>query len=208
MGQNSKVVHCPARLSDTVELQLIIQVVIRETTVRISRGCSDSTPFFRCFDPYPVRFYPYLVHVVHHRTGKKVDFCKHGPMDRNSVKNCATVTLMRQKLDNTIFRCGSQLAWEATRWTGYASAIWSFRLANHIVGSYSFNIADCYSLYTIIFACRPVQVMNKWKYRVNFPYTTLCNSFSVFDWLHENSLVRTLAICKYITATFLLRRKT
>src|SRR5260370_31969459 len=97
----------------------------------LSTCSSDSTPFFRCFDPYPVRFYPYLVHLVHHRAGKKVDFCKHGPMDRNSVKNCATVTLMRQKLDNTIFRCGTQLAWEATRWTGYASAIWSFRLANH-----------------------------------------------------------------------------
>jgi hypothetical protein len=52
-------------------------------------------------------------------------------MDRNSVKNCATVMLMRQKLDNTIFGGSSQLAWEDTRWTGYASAIWSFRLANH-----------------------------------------------------------------------------
>src|SRR5215471_21172633 len=50
-----------------------------------------------------------------------------------------------------------------------------------------------------------VQGMNKWKYRVNFPYTTLCNSFSVFDWLRENSLLRTLAICKYMTATFLFR---
>ncbi len=28
MGQNNKVVHWPARLSDTVELQLIIQVVM------------------------------------------------------------------------------------------------------------------------------------------------------------------------------------
>jgi len=43
MGQNSKVVHWPARLSDTVELQLIIQVVIRETTV-LSTCSSDSTP--------------------------------------------------------------------------------------------------------------------------------------------------------------------
>jgi hypothetical protein len=42
MGQNSKVVHWPARLSDTVELQLIIQVVIRETTV-LSTCSSDST---------------------------------------------------------------------------------------------------------------------------------------------------------------------
>ena len=33
LGQNNKVVHWPARLSDTVELQLLIQVVIRETTV-------------------------------------------------------------------------------------------------------------------------------------------------------------------------------
>ena len=63
MGQNKKVVHWPARLSDTVELQLIIQVGIRETTV-LSPCSSDSPPFFRCFDPYPVRFYPYLVHVV------------------------------------------------------------------------------------------------------------------------------------------------
>jgi len=130
MGQNKNVVYWSARLSDTVELQLISQVVIREPPV-LSPCSSDSPPFFRCFDPYPDRFYPYLVHVVHHRAGKKGDFCKHGPMDRNSVKNCATVTLMRRKLDNTIFRCGSHLAWEATRWTGYASAIWSFRLANH-----------------------------------------------------------------------------
>jgi hypothetical protein len=52
IGQNNKVVHWPARLSDTVELQLIIQVVIRETTV-LSTCRSDSTPFFRCFDPHP-----------------------------------------------------------------------------------------------------------------------------------------------------------
>ncbi len=52
MGQNSKVVHWPARLSETVELQLIIQVVIRETTM-LSTCSSDSTPFFRCFDLYP-----------------------------------------------------------------------------------------------------------------------------------------------------------
>lgn len=84
-------------------------------------------------DELAVRFYPYLVHGVHHRAVKKVAFCKHGPMDSNSVKNCATVTLMRQKQDNILSRCGSQLAWEATRWTGYASAIWSFRLANHIL---------------------------------------------------------------------------
>jgi hypothetical protein len=99
MSQNSKVVHWPARLSETVELQLIIQMLIRETTM-FSPCSSDSPPFFCCFNPYPVRFYPYLVHVVHHRAGKKVDFCKHGPMDRNSVKNCTTVTRMRQKLDN------------------------------------------------------------------------------------------------------------
>ena len=67
-------------------------------------------------------------------------------MDRNSVKNCATVTLMRQKLDNTIFRYGSQLAWEATRWTGYASAIWSFRLANHTVYKANATNTDVASL--------------------------------------------------------------
>src|SRR5215469_3093656 len=34
------------------------------------------------------------------------------------------------------------------------------------------------------------------------------SAFTVFDWLRENSLVRTLSICKWITATFLFRRKT
>ena len=48
----------------------------------------------------------------------------------------------------------------------------------------------------IMFACKPVEGMNTWKYRVNFSSNTLCNSFTVFDWLRENSLLRTLAICK------------
>ena len=52
MGQNKNVVYWSARLSDTVELQLISQVVIREPPV-LSPCSSDSPPFFRCFDPYP-----------------------------------------------------------------------------------------------------------------------------------------------------------
>lgn len=39
------------------------------------------------------------------------------PMDNNSVKNCATVAHMRQKPSNPAFRGGSQLAYQASRWT-------------------------------------------------------------------------------------------
>ena len=63
MGQNKNVVYWSARLSDTVELQLISQVVIREPPV-LSPCSSDSSPFFRCFDPYPDSYTTLLIRNV------------------------------------------------------------------------------------------------------------------------------------------------
>jgi hypothetical protein len=131
MVQNCKVVHWPVKALDTAELkqgfELPASYHLPTAQTRRSQNCESDG-----FKPYPVWFEPIPVLVVHPGTNKMAHLCMDGPMDKNSVKNCATVTLMRQNLDNTIFRCGSQLAWEATRWTRYASAIWSFRLANHI----------------------------------------------------------------------------
>jgi hypothetical protein len=55
------------------------------------------------------------------QTTKTAHLYVDGPMDNNSVKNCATVAHMRQKPSNPAFRGGSQLAYQASRWTRYAS---------------------------------------------------------------------------------------
>src|SRR5437879_3135375 len=55
IGQKCKVVHWPTEPSETVELNLLIQ----ETILSWAHG-SDHMQFFRRFDPYPVRFKPYL----------------------------------------------------------------------------------------------------------------------------------------------------
>ena len=52
-----------------------------------------------------------------------------------SVKKCATVADMLQKLDHTAFRRGAQLASQANFWTGYASPARTNRLSNHILNS-------------------------------------------------------------------------
>jgi len=52
-------------------------------------------------------------------------------MDNNSVNNCATVAHMRQKPSNPAFRGGSQLAYQASRWTRYASRERTNWLSNH-----------------------------------------------------------------------------
>jgi hypothetical protein len=70
----------------------------------------DYKPSFCHFEPYPVRFEPITVLVVHAETNKIAHLCMNGPMDTNSVKNGATVTDMRQKLNYTDFRHGSRLA--------------------------------------------------------------------------------------------------
>src|SRR5512135_906315 len=88
------------------------------------------------FLPYPVRFDAIAVLIVHTETNRKAHFCMSGPMDTISVKSCAIVADMRQKLDNTAFRRGSQLALQANCWTGYASLERTNRLANHIILAY------------------------------------------------------------------------
>ena len=52
-------------------------------------------------------------------------------MDTISVKSCAPVADMRQKLGNTTFKHGSQLACKANYWTAYLSLGRAERLANH-----------------------------------------------------------------------------
>src|SRR5690348_16071452 len=91
----------------------------------------DEKPSFCSFEPYTVRFEPIAVLVVHTKTNKMTHFYMNGPMDKNSVKNCATVAYMRQKLVNITYRDGSQLALQANGWTPYASAVRTFRLSNH-----------------------------------------------------------------------------
>src|SRR5450755_3792300 len=93
---------------------------------------------FRCFDPYLVRFEPIPVLVVHTEASREMNFCTNGPMDRKSVKNCATVADMCQKPDNTAFRCSSRLASQANYWTRYASSERTKRLSNHTLGVASF----------------------------------------------------------------------
>jgi hypothetical protein len=67
-------------------------------------------PSFCHFEPYPVRFEPIAVLVVHAETNKLAHLYMNGPMDTNFVKNGATVTDMRQKLNYTGFWHGSRLA--------------------------------------------------------------------------------------------------
>ena len=68
--------------------------------------CWPTSSFFECFEPYPVQIEPIPVLVVHAETNKIAHPCMNGPMDTNSVKNGATVTDMRQKLNSTDFRHG------------------------------------------------------------------------------------------------------
>ncbi len=61
-------------------------------------------------EPYPVRFEPIAVLVVHAETNKLAHPYMKGPMDTNFVKNGATVTDKRQKLNYTDFWHVSRLA--------------------------------------------------------------------------------------------------
>ncbi len=65
------------------------------------------TSFFIGFEPFHVRFEPYPGPVVHALASREVDFCEHGPMDRKSVKSCATVAFMRQKAGQYHFQTRS-----------------------------------------------------------------------------------------------------
>ena len=93
--------------------------------------CWPTGSFFECFEPYPVRFDAIRVLIVQSEASKTAYLRTDGPMDMISVKNCATVADMRQKLVSITFRDGSQLALQADDWTLYASAARTFRLANH-----------------------------------------------------------------------------
>ena len=86
MGQNGKVVHWPDKPLETVELPPMIQ----EGIIQL-RALARLQPSFCHFEPYIVRFEPITVLVVHVEANKMAHFCMNGPMDRNSVKNCATV---------------------------------------------------------------------------------------------------------------------
>ena len=100
MVQNCKVVHWPVKALDTAELKQEFELPayyhLPTAQTRRSQNCERDG-----FKLYPVRFEPILVLVVHLGTNKMAHLCMDGPMNRNSVKNCATVTFMRQKLDNT-----------------------------------------------------------------------------------------------------------
>ena len=126
MGQNYKVVHRPMKLFETVELKSMI----RDETI-LSLALAGPNAIFSCFLPYPVRFDALSVLVVHTKTSEETHFCMNGLMDTISVKICATVTYMCQKQNNTAFRCGSQLALQATYWTGYLSLARTKPLSNH-----------------------------------------------------------------------------
>src|SRR5256885_976408 len=88
--------------------------------------CWPTGSFFECFEPYPVRFDAITVLIVQSEASKTAYLRTDGPMDIISVKNCATVANMRQKLDHTTFRCGAQLALQANCWTGYVSPARTF----------------------------------------------------------------------------------
>lgn len=105
MGQNNKMVHWPDKRPETAELKWLLR------DKAFSRSLEAvQTESFCSFLPYPVRFKPIAVLVVHPGTNKTAHLWMDGPMDNNSVKNCATVAHMRQKPSNTALRGSSQLA--------------------------------------------------------------------------------------------------
>src|SRR5713101_5001584 len=89
------------------------------------------TTFFIGFDAFRVRLEPYAGPGVHALASREVDFCETGPLDRNSVKSCATVVNMRQKQNTIVFRRGSQLACKANCWTGYMAPARTRLMSNH-----------------------------------------------------------------------------
>ena len=86
---------------------------------------------FHLFESFRVRFEPYPGRLVHAHASKEVDFCENGPMDRKSVKSCATVAHMRQKLNKSCSNDLSQVASQADRRTGYGLAKRTKLMSNH-----------------------------------------------------------------------------
>ncbi len=74
-----------------------------------------------------------LFTIIHAKMNKIAHLCMNGLMDTNSVKNGATVTDMRQKLNYTDYWHGSRLACQANYWTAYASLARTNRLSNHTI---------------------------------------------------------------------------
>lgn len=99
MIQKKKVVHWPVKALDTVELKQRFELPAchRLSTAQTKRSQNCERDGFK---PYPVRFEPIPVLIVLPGANKRVHLCMDGPMDNNSVKNCATVADMRQKPSN------------------------------------------------------------------------------------------------------------
>src|SRR5882762_5586512 len=86
MVQNHKVVHWPDEQPQTAEPNARLA-----SNHPVIYSLLGPHVIFRCFYPYPVRFEPIRVRVVHTEASGKANCCLNGPMDTISGKNCATV---------------------------------------------------------------------------------------------------------------------